>query len=158
MSNLADALEEYYDSQNWKYDYDKEEETFRMRINLKAVDSCSVFARVKNAETILIYSVFPIKAPEEKRRDIAEFITLANYNMILGNFELDFDDGEIRYKVSTLCGDIELAHEYVERQVDMGFYMLDRYGEGILSVLYGNVSPKDAIQKIEGSDEEDSNE
>ena len=31
---------------------------------------------------------------------IAEFLTRTNYSMIIGNFELDFADGEIRYKTS----------------------------------------------------------
>ncbi|WP_049790798.1 hypothetical protein [Trichormus azollae] len=35
-----------------------------------------------------------------KKQVIAECITRANYGMIIGNFELDFNDGEIRYKTS----------------------------------------------------------
>jgi hypothetical protein len=31
-----------------------------------------------------------------ERAPPAEFITRANYGLIIGNFELDFEDGEIR--------------------------------------------------------------
>ena len=32
--------------------------------------------------------------------EIAQFLTPANYGTLIGNFELDFKDGEIRYKTS----------------------------------------------------------
>jgi len=35
-----------------------------------------------------------------KRGAVAEFINRANYGIIIGNFEMDFADGEIRYKTS----------------------------------------------------------
>jgi hypothetical protein len=41
-----------------------------------------------------------ITALKGKQQTIAKFITRANYGMSLGNFELDFNDGEIRYKTS----------------------------------------------------------
>ncbi len=31
---------------------------------------------------------------------VAEFITRANFGIVIGNFEIDFSDGEIRYKTS----------------------------------------------------------
>ena len=29
---------------------------------------------------------------------MAEFLTRANYGIMIGNFEMDFNDGEVRYK------------------------------------------------------------
>ena len=48
----------------------------------------------------VFYSLCPVKAPTEKRQLIAEFLTRANYDLLIGNFEFDFEDGEIRYKTS----------------------------------------------------------
>ena len=49
-------------------------------------------------EQFLFYSVAPVKAPEEKRATMAEFVTRANYGLRIGNFEMDYRDGEIRYE------------------------------------------------------------
>ena len=62
---------------------------------------------------------------------------------------MDYEDGEIRYKVMTRCGNIDYDPDSMEVIVDCGFAMLDRYGDGILSVLYGNVDPKEACEKCE---------
>ncbi|MEO5952445.1 MAG: YbjN domain-containing protein [Chloroflexia bacterium] len=58
-------------------------------------------ARVdQEKELILFYSYCPVKAPEDKRPILADFLTRANYGLYIGNFEMDFNDGEVRYKTS----------------------------------------------------------
>ncbi|HEY9747696.1 MAG TPA: YbjN domain-containing protein [Allocoleopsis sp.] len=64
--------------------------------------SCCAKIR-ENEEQFVFYSICPLVIPEAKRGAIAEFITRANYGMIIGNFEMDFEDGEIRYKTSIGC-------------------------------------------------------
>lgn len=155
MPNLINAVQNYLDAQEWKYSYNEEDNYFTMRMNLKTVDSCAVYIQMRDDDAVTVYSVFPVKVSEEHRGAVAEFIARANYGLIHGNFELDYRDGEIRYKVTTACGDIDLEESPMDRTVNTGFCMLDRYGEGILSVLYGNVSPAEAIEKIEGGDDED---
>jgi len=56
-------------------------------------------SRTEQAQFVF-YLVCPVNAPENKRSPVAEFITRANYGTIIGNFELDYTDGEIRYKTS----------------------------------------------------------
>ncbi len=54
----------------------------------------------EETEQVAIYSAIPINVPEERRLAAAELITRANYGLRLGNFELDFSDGELRFKTS----------------------------------------------------------
>jgi hypothetical protein len=61
---------------------------------------------VEEKALVLLYSIFPERVPEPSRREVSEFLTRANYGLAAGNFELDFDDGEVRYKsVLHLQGD-----------------------------------------------------
>ncbi len=159
MTKHLNAIREYCDSQNWNYSLDEEKNYLTMRMSLRAIDSCTIHAQMRGEDGFTIYTVFPIKAPEGKRDAIAAFLTRANYGLILGNFELDFDDGEIRFKVTTICGeDNVLPMDVMERTFDMGFCMFDRYGEGLLSVLYGNAAPIEAVDAIERRDEEEEQE
>jgi len=48
----------------------------------------------------LIFTVAPVVIPEEHRLKMAEFISRANYGLILGNFEIDFLAGELRFKAA----------------------------------------------------------
>ena len=37
-------------------------------------------------QQFLFYALCPIRAPDKKRAAVAEFITRANYGMVIGNF------------------------------------------------------------------------
>lgn len=41
-----------------------------------------------------------MNVPEDRRLALAEFLTRANYGLFIGNFEMDWQDGEVRYKTS----------------------------------------------------------
>jgi hypothetical protein len=51
-------------------------------------------------QRFIFYSVMESKVPANKRQTVAEYLTRANYGLVLGNFEMDFSDGEVRYKTS----------------------------------------------------------
>jgi hypothetical protein len=91
--------------------------------------------------------------PETKNLAIAEFIARANFGMIIGNFELDFTDGEIRYKTSIDVEGANLTFLQIKRLVYANVMMMDQYLPGIMSLLDSDVEPKDAIAQIEGQSE-----
>jgi hypothetical protein len=108
------------------------------------------YARARSEQNqFVFYSICPVNAPENKRLDAAEFITRANSGMMIGNFELDFTDGEISYKTSIDVEGDRLSFALIQRLVYANVTMMDEYLPGIMSVIYSNVSPEDAIAKIE---------
>jgi len=111
--------------------------------------TCYAKARVEQ-EQFVFYSICPVNAPDSKRLAVAEFLTRANSGMIIGNFELDFADGEVRYKTSIDVDGDMLSSALIKRLVYANVTMMDEYLPGIMSVIYGDVSPKDAIAQIEG--------
>ena len=110
--------------------------------------NCYARARVEQQQFVF-YSICPVNAPEDKRLAVAEFITRANSGMIIGNFELDFSDGEISYKTSIDVEGDRLSAALSQRLVYANVTMMDEYLPGILSVIYGNLSPAEAIAQIE---------
>jgi hypothetical protein len=114
--------------------------------------TCYAKARVEQ-EQFVFYSICPVNAPENKRLAVAEFLTRANSGMIIGNFELDFADGEIRYKTSIDVDGDTLSSALIKRLVYANVTMMDEYLPGIMSVIYGDVEPKDAIAQIESQPE-----
>jgi hypothetical protein len=47
-----------------------------------------------------VYSVLPERVPQPRRQAIATLLARVNYGLVIGNFELDLDDGEVRFKAS----------------------------------------------------------
>jgi hypothetical protein len=110
--------------------------------------NCCAKAR-EEQQQFVFYSVCPITAPESQRQAIAEFIARANYDMIIGNFELDFRDGEIRYKTSIDVEGDRLSFACINNLVYANVNMMDKYLPGIISVINGDVLPISAINQIE---------
>ena len=106
-------------------------------------------------QQFLFYAICPIKAPDKKRAAVAEFITRANYGMVIGNFELDHSDGEIRFKSSLDVEDSELTEPMVRSAVYWAVVMMDKYLPGLLQVIGGDIRPVDAIDEIEAEDHKD---
>ena len=108
------------------------------------------YAQAREAqEQFVFYSVCPINAPKEKLAEVVEFITRANYGMIIGNFELDYNDGEIRYKTSIDVEGTDFPPVLVKQVVYANVVVLDRYLSGLMRVIYGDAPPADEITKIE---------
>jgi hypothetical protein len=107
--------------------------------------NCSAKVR-EEQEQFVFYSICPVNAPDSKRLAVAEFLTRANSGMIIGNFELDFADGEIRYKTSIDVEGDRLTSALIKRLVYANVTMMDEYLPGIRSVIDNDVSPVDAIR------------
>ena len=105
-----------------------------------------VLVRENNFSTL---TTLPISADENSRLAVAEFLTRANYNMRNGNFELSMADGEIRFKTYLHASGGVIDAEGARLAILMPFLMFDRYGDGLLEVLFGIKSPREAMEGIE---------
>ena len=81
--------------------------------------------------------------------NMAEFICRANYGLKMGNFELDFDDGEVRFKVHVLCKGVTPTAEMIKRSIYCPATMFDHYGSGIVDIIFNDTSGKVAVEKCE---------
>jgi hypothetical protein len=102
----------------------------------------------ENPQQFAFYSIFPMLAPEERKLAIAEFITRANYGMVIGNFEFNFSNGEILYKTSIDVEGDRLTATLIKRLVYTNIAIADQYLPSIQAIIDGK-SPTDAIQAIE---------
>jgi hypothetical protein len=110
--------------------------------------ACFAVIRI-DLEQFIFYVQSSVKAPEEMRTAVAEFITRANYGLRIGNFELDMSDGEIRYKSSLDFEGIPLSAALIKNAIYPAVQTMDRYFAGLLQVMYGQNTPEEAILKIE---------
>lgn len=110
----------------------------------------ATFFDIKEDKNLLIiYSFSSIKIPEHKRLLIAEYLTRANYGIMTGNFEMDFRDGEVRYKASVHFADSTLSDAMIENLLEKSLSTLDTYFPGLMRVTYSNESAASVIMEIE---------
>jgi len=62
-------------------------------------------------------SLFPSRAPFDLRAAIAELLTRLHYGLIHGSFQMDVEDGKIRFKTSRFAPELEVTLERAEQLV-----------------------------------------
>ena len=149
MGVLFDAIEDFFKKDEWP------------AVPIQGQTAISVYFRGKNGqwtcyakadeekEIVTFYSYCPVKVPEDKRPIMADFLTRANYGLYIGNFEMDYNDGEVRFKTSIDVEGDRLSFELMKRLAYNNVGVMDRYLPGIMQVTYGGASPQEAIAKVE---------
>ncbi|MGK7894318.1 MAG: YbjN domain-containing protein, partial [Xenococcus sp. (in: cyanobacteria)] len=100
QQSIFDLVMDFFKQEKWPFQILQEQQTLRLAFQgNNGIWDCYAKAREQKKQFVF-YSLCPITTPDNKLLTIAEFITRANSGMIIGNFELDFNDGEIRYKTS----------------------------------------------------------
>lgn len=107
---------------------------------------------VNVADAILrVYSVIGCHAPEEKRGAMVELLNRVNWHLVIGNFELDAADGEIRFRTALDARGGELTDEMVECTIRANLATVDRYHPAIMTLLWNDLSAEDALALVEGN-------
>jgi hypothetical protein len=105
---------------------------------------------VEEQDLILLYSVCPFRVPEERRSEVSEFLTRANYGLAAGNFELDFADGEVRYKTALQRHVDGLDAATLKRAVRANGIAMETYLPGVGAVITGT-APVPALERHGGA-------
>ena len=99
--------------------------------------------------------MLPVHAPEDKRAAMAEFLTRANYGMMLGNFEMDYADGEVRFKTSIDCEGGTLVPRMIDNLLTNNLVSMDRFFNGLMAVLFSDRPPAEIVAEVAGAEPEE---
>ena len=149
-------LTKFLKKDDWKYEFDEELALFRCGVYVEhAVGNVNVFVRVQDDHVGCAF-VLPQSAPEDSRVAVAELACRINYKLAFGHFEIDFDDGELRFRYTMPSEELEDdPMEKARRLFYLPLAMLTRYGAAFVKVMLGAVTPAAAIREAEGDQEED---
>jgi hypothetical protein len=150
MGKLYDSILDFFRQDGWPFTEMEGKNILRTGFSGKN-GKWTCFAQARETQQqFIFYSVCPNAAPEAKVPLAMEFITRANYGLVIGNFEMDISDGEIRYKTSVDVEGSELDPALIRQTVYSNVMTMNKYMPGLMSVLYANVTPEQAIFQIEG--------
>ncbi|WP_182406914.1 YbjN domain-containing protein [Psychrobacter sp. GP33] len=103
--SIVDYLKQYFYDKDWHYTYyrprasdSQQSHHLSLQMRNKQVE-CGYLFRVQEANNLLaVYGILPFLIPESHQSAAMLLITQINYDMLIGNLEMDINDGEIRYK------------------------------------------------------------
>lgn len=99
---------------------------------------CLVRAR-EQARQLIFYSIVPIEVPEPARQRVCEYLDRVNWGMPLGNFELDFLSGEVRFRTSIAIENLPLTAQLVRPLAYANVFVVDQYLEDLAEVVAGTL-------------------
>ncbi|MEN2750087.1 YbjN domain-containing protein [Psychrobacter sp. FBL11] len=102
---IVDYLKQYFNDKQWHYIHyrpktndSQQSHHLSLRMRNKQLE-CGYLFRVQEKNNLLaVYGILPFLVPESHQNAAMLLITQINYDMLIGNLEMDVNDGEIRYK------------------------------------------------------------
>lgn len=156
LASLFDILIDFLTEDGWSPERVPGEALVRIRVRGEHGE-WDAFGHVREEDQlIIVYSELPIGAPQERRPEVMEFVTRANFGLPIGNFELDPDDGELRFKTSIdLKGD-RLSPALLRQLVWDNIGTTDKYLPGLQQVIESGETAVAALARI-NADHSDEN-
>jgi hypothetical protein len=94
----------------------------------------------------VVFLEFRKTTPKKYRMEMCVFVTRANWGISIGNFELDFDTGYVRYKTSIDYGTAALPKEFVRRAIADAMDGVAEFGPGVVGVMSGKMTADQAVE------------
>ncbi len=151
---FADLVVGFFEEQSWPVVEIEPGELFETAFEGEhGVWPCRIHSYEVDRRLVFV-SAFAGIVPEDDRPAMGEFCNRANFGLAIGNFELDHDGGEVRFRTSLDAAESAADVELVRNVVVANVITFDQYLPGIEAVLAG-VDPADAIDDVEEASEPD---
>jgi len=145
---LAGAVKEFLDGDDWHYDFIEDKGLFQfitvLHGRVKTV-RCYIDVREDFLLTYFVLPVGPDVNDADMMQEMAAFLCMANYGMKYGNFEIDWKDGEIRYKSFLDCEDMTPSMTQIRNSLYIGLSTLKKYLPGMIDIIFNQTDAKTAI-------------
>lgn len=149
-----EQVQAFFDKQELKYRSDPELGMLQMHVSSRN-GSWQCIVHVNTDRNVLsVFYIFPVKVKKAKRPLLSETLVRANYGLLVGCFEMDYEDGEIRYKSSMPLHGDELSDDVLHHIVLASAHTFERYFESLMLVIYSDISPAEAVARAERKEED----
>ncbi|MBQ9082963.1 MAG: hypothetical protein IJY28_05625 [Clostridia bacterium] len=150
--DIAHAINTFLKEDGWKYSFNEQNGQFQFSLVLKSKLKKIHYRIDVSDDDYTVYGVSPIGVDANDAAmmaTMAEFVCRANYGLQNGNFELDVRDGEIRFKSYVDCDGQIPAQAVIQNSIYCPAEMFKVYGEGVVGIIFGDMTAKEAVEKCE---------
>lgn len=117
------------------------------------VPIANALAAITTDDRFLFYLNFGFDAPAERRDECARLLARANWGLSIGNFEMDYEDGQLRFKVSVAFGGTELAEPLVRNSILAAMSAVEAYAAAFADVIVQGDTAEDAMARAAADEE-----
>ena len=146
MDQLQDCMKAYLDRIGCRYRRSETENLYTFALQgRKGVYPMLLYAK---APFLICIARLPLYIPDARRLEVAEYLHRVNFGLLLGNFEMDYDEGEVRFR-TTLAADERVGDAILDRYIQMPAAMLDQYAAGLYAIVFDGEIASAALEDTE---------
>ena len=149
MGELLSAVAGYFEQARWNYRPVEGRSVLELELHGKHALFPCVAIVDEESERLIFLSHYPVKVPEARRGAVLELLNRANASLAVGNFELDLDTGNLRYRTSVDVEGLGLPDALVRNVVLCNVSTADRFFPAVAMTLYAGAAPLDALAVLE---------
>lgn len=146
MTPLLDNLVAFFSEQEWTFEQAQGQSVLRLAFDGQNGRFLCYAHAHEDLRQVVFYAAYPKEIPESLRGEIAAMLMRANFDLTFGNFELDWDDGQLRFRTSLDVEGSTLVPSMLRNLTLANVVTMDRLLPAITSVLEGE-SPRDALER-----------
>ena len=152
MNTILELADAFFTACNWEHRRVANPDAIELR-HAFSVEPFMSYAQVKNAERVFVYrSVCPERAPAERRDAVMRYITRVNFGQLIGAFEIDLDDGEVRFRTSLDLDGERMTDALLAGVIYPNHQAMTDYLPFLLQVIRGESEPdaahREAIESL----------
>jgi hypothetical protein len=147
MARIGDAVARYLAGRDWPFQ--EIDDLFATPVTGTAGNWMAYFVPREEDEQLLVYSGLRATVPTDRLDAVLNYLTRANFDLAIGNFEANVDDGQVRFKTSIDVAGAELSDPLIDHLFMANVASADRYLPGLEAVIVGT-DPAAAIETAEG--------
>lgn len=147
-SATYDALIRFLSAQGFLYTEEPAQGRVRFEYATEAAAWTTFAVAFEAAQQVAVYGVLPVPVGPERRAAALELLARINFGQVVGNFELNLDDGEIRFKTSLDFEGGELTFPLLRQLFAANVAMMEHYLPAILAVVLRGGEPSAALDSL----------
>jgi hypothetical protein len=147
---LLSIVRAFFEGDDIRYQLQSKEESeiFTTYLTGKAGTYKTTVEVRESQNRVLVYTECPVRCPAHRHSLAAEYLMRANFSLALGNFEVDFRDGEVRYRQGVDVEGSVLSVAMVRQLIMIPASTMDRFFPGLMDVIYGARPPIEAYTEM----------
>lgn len=103
----------------------------------------------ENPAVVQFFTIFPMEIPAEKLSAVAEFCSLANWQLTLGRFELGWQEKQLRFQTAAPFSGEKLDEEVLKTVVRLNLAAVEYYFEAVTAILFAGTDAAEAVRHVE---------
>ena len=138
----------FFKEDDWSIQINEEQSGFNL-ISQGENGQWSCYAQaLDERKQFVFYSILPVNVPHSQIPQVLYFLNLINLELMVGNFQLDPQDGQVVCKTSIDVEDDRLSTALVRQVVYNNVLTMNHLLPGLMSMIYANLSPEEALAQV----------